>query len=325
MEKLPTQSKADTSGYVDLSESSVARPISTRRDRVVTRLAACLGLITIAFLALSWTPISISGFKLFSCHRWRGQHDVSFPPDLGREEAPLMNGPLHELSTLDGSRLASSNRIPLEAHVMSKCPDARDCLQQLVIPAMEQISDKVDFKLSFIAAVSNKSSEIQCMHGPTECIGDMLILCAANLPFPPESGAMCSKDARTPTIRSLGFANCLISSYPDIPKRDLVQGCALEHGIDFEALNKCASREYDDLDDDDDSDETTPLSGIALLRQSALHSDKLNVRTSCTLRLNESTWCVRDGGVWRDCAQEGEGSKVSVLVDEVKKLWDKVN
>ncbi|GLB07325.1 hypothetical protein AtubIFM57258_002655 [Aspergillus tubingensis] len=324
MEKLPTQSKADSSGYVDLSESSVARPISTRRDRVVTRLAACLGLITIAFLALSWTPISISGLKLFSCHRWRRHHDASFPPDLGAEEAPLMSGPLHELSTLDGS-LASSNRIPLEAHVMSKCPDARDCLQQLVLPAMEQISDKVDFKLSFIAAVSNKSSEIQCMHGPTECIGDMLILCAANLPFPPDSGAMCSKESRTPTIRSLGFANCLISSYPDIPKRDLVQGCALEHGIDFEALNKCASREYDDLGDDDDSDEQTPLSGIALLRKSALHSEKLNVRTSCTLRLNESTWCVRDGGVWRDCAQEGEGSKVSVLVDEVKKLWDKVN
>jgi hypothetical protein len=43
------------------------------------------------------------------------------------------------------------NRIPLEAHIMSKCPDAKDCLQKLVLPAMEQISDKVDFKLSFIA------------------------------------------------------------------------------------------------------------------------------------------------------------------------------
>jgi hypothetical protein len=45
----------------------------------------------------------------------------------------------------------AEKKIPLEAHIMSKCPDAKDCLQKLVLPAMEQISDKVDFKLSFIA------------------------------------------------------------------------------------------------------------------------------------------------------------------------------
>lgn len=41
-------------------------------------------------------------------------------------------------------------RVPLEAHIMSKCPDARDCLRDLVVPAMEKISDHVDFRLSFI-------------------------------------------------------------------------------------------------------------------------------------------------------------------------------
>ncbi len=40
--------------------------------------------------------------------------------------------------------------VPLEAHIMSKCPDARDCLKDLIVPAMEKISDKVDFRLSFI-------------------------------------------------------------------------------------------------------------------------------------------------------------------------------
>lgn len=43
-----------------------------------------------------------------------------------------------------------SIKVPLEAHIMSQCPDAQDCLQQLVVPAMERISDKVDFQLSFI-------------------------------------------------------------------------------------------------------------------------------------------------------------------------------
>lgn len=50
------------------------------------------------------------------------------------------------------SSLVGSNKtkVPLEAHIMSKCPDARDCLQNLVVPAMEHVSDKVDFRLSYI-------------------------------------------------------------------------------------------------------------------------------------------------------------------------------
>jgi len=41
-------------------------------------------------------------------------------------------------------------RVPLEAHIMSKCPDARDCLHDLVLPAMVNVSNLVDFKLSYI-------------------------------------------------------------------------------------------------------------------------------------------------------------------------------
>lgn len=44
----------------------------------------------------------------------------------------------------------TSRLVPLEAHIMSKCPDARDCLRDLVVPAMEKVVDMVDFNLSFI-------------------------------------------------------------------------------------------------------------------------------------------------------------------------------
>jgi hypothetical protein len=44
----------------------------------------------------------------------------------------------------------SSGRVPVEAFIMSKCPDARDCLHDMVMPAMQKISRKVDFKLSYI-------------------------------------------------------------------------------------------------------------------------------------------------------------------------------
>ncbi|PLN82087.1 hypothetical protein BDW42DRAFT_185055 [Aspergillus taichungensis] len=211
---------------------------------------------------------------------------------------------------------SSNRKVPLEAHIMSKCPDAQACLQQLVVPAMEQISDKVDFGLSFIANVSSGSSEIKCKHGPGECVGDMIILCAANLPFPPDGS---DDGAKTPTIRSLGFANCLISEYEDIPGRPLVEKCAAQHGIDFDALNRCASNQDDDPNDPD------KLSGLALLRKSALRSAKLKVGISCTVRLNEAVWCVRDGGVWKDCAKGGKASEVSVLVEEVNRLYDEEN
>lgn len=44
----------------------------------------------------------------------------------------------------------SSGRVPLEAFIMSKCPDARDCLHDMILPAMQNISHKVDFRLSYI-------------------------------------------------------------------------------------------------------------------------------------------------------------------------------
>lgn len=42
------------------------------------------------------------------------------------------------------------SKVPLEAHIMSKCPDAKDCLHDMILPAMQNVSDKVHFKLSYI-------------------------------------------------------------------------------------------------------------------------------------------------------------------------------
>lgn len=53
---------------------------------------------------------------------------------------PLGNGEAEE----------AGNKVPLEIHVMSKCPDARDCLRELIVPTMVQVSEKVDLTMSFI-------------------------------------------------------------------------------------------------------------------------------------------------------------------------------
>ncbi|KAF4551523.1 Hypothetical protein D9617_13g100240 [Elsinoe fawcettii] len=181
-------------------------------------------------------------------------------------------------------------RVPLEAHIMSKCPDARDCLRDLVLPSMQQVNRQVDFKLSYIGRPTEEDDGVECMHGPEECLGNILELCAAELYPDPKM--------------YLGFTMCMTRQYKDIPDKGLVQDCALEHGISFEKLNDCASDEHTGK-------------GISLLRDSVERSASANVTTSCTVRVDGKNWCVRDGGEWKDC--EG-GSEVKDLVGEIRRL-----
>ncbi|KFA78891.1 hypothetical protein S40288_05319 [Stachybotrys chartarum IBT 40288] len=118
--------------------------------------------------------------------------------------------------------------VPLEAHIISKCPDTRDALRQLILPVMQQVLDKVDFQLSYIGKLTEDDG-VECKHGPTECLGNIIELCARDL-YP------------DPKI-NLGFIMCLTKDYRQIPDRALVEDCALEHAIDFDALNECAARD----------------------------------------------------------------------------------
>ena len=100
-------------------------------------------------------------------------------------------------------------------------------------------------------------------------------------------------------VISLGFTNCLVSSYSRIPNRDLVESCSLEHGIGFDDLNSCIS----------DSGK-----GLELLSASVERSREAGVTTSCTVRVRGKVWCVRDGGKWKNC---DHGHDVNDLVAEI--------
>ena len=110
-----------------------------------------------------------------------------------------------------------------------------------------------------------------------------------------------SRYANDPKI-FLGFGNCLVQSYHDIPAQSLVESCALEHGVNMDELNECLSEDGH---------------GEKLLRNSVLRSREEGVRLSCTIRVDENPWCVRDGGVWKNCSQ---GHTVEDLVTQVKHL-----
>lgn len=87
---------------------------------------------------------------------------------------------------------------------------------------------------------------VKCKHGPSECLGDIIELCAREL-YP------------DPKI-SLGFVMCLSRDYQHIAEQSLVEDCALEHAIDIKKLNECATK--------DDG-----AYGFEMLRSSVQHSD----------------------------------------------------
>lgn len=103
----------------------------------------------------------------------------------------------------------------------------------------------------------------------------------------------------------LGFTFCMTQDYQDIPQLSLIEDCALEHGMDFEKLNECAIKDDGGF-------------GMELLRDSVRRSTKAGVTKSCTVRLNEEIYCVRDGGKWTDCPH---GAEVNDLVLAVEKLY----
>ncbi|KAF3767454.1 hypothetical protein M406DRAFT_321575 [Cryphonectria parasitica EP155] len=196
----------------------------------------------------------------------------------------------HDADVQKAMAASTKTLVPFEAHIMSKCPDARDCLRMLILPTMQRVFDKVNFTLSYIGTPTANDG-VDCKHGPEECLGNIMLLCAASL-YP------------DPKIY-LGFSMCLIKDYEDIPQRSLIEDCALEHAIDFEKLSDCA--------DQDDG-----AFGLDMLRSSVRRSAEAGVTKSCTVRVNEEIYCIRDDGEWSDCPR---GPEVNDLVLEIEKQY----
>ena len=137
MEKLPIHSKEGYRGPLELANNPY------RRVRSTTATYLCrIGVVALLFV----------GYLLLL----RPSHPCTgIAPQTERSHAEVQEEYDDYLklghSASDAHHTLEQTKSPLEAHIMSKCPDAQACLQKLVLPAMEKISDKVDFKLSFIA------------------------------------------------------------------------------------------------------------------------------------------------------------------------------
>ncbi|KAH8158800.1 hypothetical protein CIB48_g9447 [Xylaria polymorpha] len=151
---------------------------------------------------------------------------ASLPPGFKSVQTP--HSPAEHDNKNAVPAVSARELVPLEAHIISKCPDTRDCLRELLLPAMIRVHEKVNFTLTYIGTPTENDG-VECKHGPGECMGNIIELCAHQL-YP---------DAKI----WLGFTMCLTKDYPAIPQRELVEDCALEHAVDFEKLNECATRD----------------------------------------------------------------------------------
>lgn len=53
------------------------------------------------------------------------------------------------------------------------------------------------------------------------------------------------------------------------------------------------------------------------MRKSVERSRKVDAEVSCTVRVDNEKWCVRDSGTWKGCE---DGSKPKDLVEHIEKI-----
>lgn len=210
--------------------------------------------------------------------------------------ASTMPPPTPSTAAATSTNAAAKYKVPLEIHIMSQCPDAAYAFNNLIHPALLQLGeDKVDYQQSFIGSETSAGG-VACKHGPDECLGNMLHLCAAAL-SPPSS------------LGYLPFTKCLLDDFGRVTEQEFVEGCARDNGLDFAELNACVSR-------------VGPGGGLDLLLGSVRRSAEAGVKVSCTVRVEGRTVCLRDGDQWRDCPY---GHEVADLVQLVEKAYRRGN
>ncbi|KAK6539704.1 hypothetical protein TWF694_009907 [Orbilia ellipsospora] len=218
---------------------------------------------------------------------------VSFGASFAAADIPEQ-GPFGSLKGSDNDKLAPKKTpVDVEMFVMSKCPDARDCVAKLVLPVMAKVYESgiISLRPTFIGTPDDSNAGMACKHGPDECLGDIIELCAYEI-YKPEPQ------------RWLGFINCMGKDYQNIPEDGFVKGCAMEYGLDFDKLEECASSEDKDK-------------GIDLLRTSAKRAIQLGIHTSCTITIEGKNVCVRDGGMWKGCSGKPED-----LIAQIQRAYD---
>ena len=203
----------------------------------------------------------------------------------------FLNGLLALVAANQAKSLQSSpaEKVKVELFVMSKCPDGAYC-ENVFIPSLLRLAPILDLSVDYIAQRNSAISQanITCLHGVSECEGNRQQLCAQLL-----------SSAAPLSLQYLNFTSCQAQSYRNVP--DNAATCAKQSGFDADKLQSCVSSV-----------------GQQLLFDSVNYSRSRNQSTSCTVLIENSLWCIRDGGAWKQC---NEGTDANSLITAVCKRY----
>lgn len=139
MEKLPIYNREHS---VATQTGEAEQRQNKPRKCLLRRICIVFSLFVVFYMLVKQVPFHIR------CHA-PGPSMSDF--HIGTTEQNIMTNKEHHWLASSKLETSEAHKIPLEAHIMSKCPDAQSCLQKLILPTMENVNDKVDFQLSFIA------------------------------------------------------------------------------------------------------------------------------------------------------------------------------
>jgi len=164
--------------------------------------------------------------------------------------------------------ISQAQKVRLDFFVMSKCPDAFVC-ETTYKNVISQVGSIVDLHVNYIASIdSSTETGFDCMHGQSECWGDIQQLCAYNL-YPSN-------------YTWWNFIQCQDQTQSNIPNN--AASCAQTVGIDMKNLTECYQGKK----------------GSNLMTQSINFTNSMKIEVCCTIYLQNSLFCVHDG-TWRSC------------------------
>ncbi|CAF4318029.1 unnamed protein product [Rotaria socialis] len=191
------------------------------------------------------------------------------------ENFPFITATKITYTSFFSNPVVSGSPVRVDFFVMSKCPDARKC-ELLFTPTLSKLFPIVNFTVSYIG-YEKKSNEFECMHGPSECLGNKQQLCVQSM------------SSQTTLLK---FLQCQSRNLENIP--DNGERCVKETSDD--------TLKWSDIDACVKSDKANELFHKSLEKTRSASATK-----SCTIHLNGKFWCMHDG-TWYGCS-EGRDEK----------------
>ncbi|KAM0746153.1 hypothetical protein T439DRAFT_319485 [Meredithblackwellia eburnea MCA 4105] len=196
---------------------------------------------------------------------------------------------------------APKSLVPVALGVMSKCPDAALC-ESVWDKVLDSVGGLVDLELIYIGK-ANKSAEygVTCMHGDSECVGNIQQLCAY------EQWRGVSGDVK-PWADWWAFIQCLnYGSRSAIGDLETAKQCSkvVGHADWDKEVQPCVDSPH----------------GRSLLLNSITRAQTLNITKSCTVIIDGKQVCIHDS-TWKECPN---GHEVADFAKQVRDEWDRLN